>query len=259
MRKKNGICIYGYWHCLILLVMLVLGPGVKWGLDELNPGFRLDIFELAFSDGKNYRVTPLNSQGPSYYLTLKASGQGILKGQWLVDQDVIGLFEVFLPANSIVHLGDSQVPHLPTNDPGLHELTLAFTNYEFSKPIPILRYFVVEGGAILIESPEPGAKVRVPRTGRNSLQLRWQWDNTGKQPPVYQVLVSDVPLHFLNDEHMTDMWKEVGPDSRYTLELPPFRRKRQKWMYWQVRAVRPPGKRLTISEISSFKLVYENK
>jgi hypothetical protein len=255
MRKKG--CIYGYWYRLILLVLLVLGPGpaVITG-SELSPDFELDILELAFTDGKYYRVTPLKSRGPAYFTRMKARGRGTLKGKWLVDDQVIGLFEVFLHANDTVDLRGHRVPRLPTNDLGPHELTLAFSNYEFPKPIPIIRYFVAAGGAILIQAPEPGSKVPVPPTDRPPLQLQWDWDDTGKRKqPVYQVLISETPLRFLTEDQMADMWKEVGRTNQYTLDLSPFRVKRKKWIYWQVRALKPSGDPLTISEISSFKLV----
>jgi hypothetical protein len=245
-------------RCLLFLLPLVIGslpqaaPGNEW-----SRGFRLEILELAFTNGKSYRVVPSKSPGPAYYATLKASGQGVLKGKWLVDDQIIGLFEVFLQDGAVVDLGGKRVPRLPMDDTGPHELTIAFTNYDFPKSIPIIRYYVVEGGAILIRSPEPGSAVRVSKTGQTPLQLQWEWDNAGrKKTPVYQVLVSETPLQFLTGEKMADMWKTVGPQNTYTLDAPPYRRKKKKWLYWQVRALAPSGQPVTFSEFSSFKLLY---
>lgn len=241
---------------MIVLLQLIFCPGEHTVFGRSDPGFKLDILELAFDEGESYRVTAQNSRGPAYYLRMTATGRKVLKGMWLVDEQTIGLFEVLLHAGNTVDLRGRRVPRLPTGDLGLHELTVAFTNYEFSRPLPVLRYYVVEGGAIIIQYPETGDKVRVSKDSGQSLQLQWQWDNAGKKKrPVYQVMVTETPPQFLTPGQIAEMWTQVGPENRYTLDLSPFRFKRKKWIYWQVRALKPSGELLSISEISSFKLV----
>jgi hypothetical protein len=252
MRKRGGVFVYGC--CLIFLV-----GAVVISAEELSPNFRLDFLEIGFSDGKHYHVIPLNTPGPSYYVKMKARGQGLLKGKWILDRKVIGFFEVLLRRNRIVHLRGSRVPRLPVTALGTHKLTIAFTNYSFPGSIPFIRYFVVEGKGILILNPGPGTTIPVSKTGQGSLQLQWKWDYADKQKAGYQVLISKVPLRFLSEDQMEPMWKEVGSQNHYNLDLSTLRGKRKRWIYWQVRALNPSGDLLTISEISSFKLVPVSK
>jgi hypothetical protein len=70
-------------------------------------------------------------------------------------------------------------------------------------------------------------------------------------------MVSKIPIQFLTDEQISSKWKDVGKQNQYHLDLSSFQDKIKKgiWVYWQVRALTPGGDLLTVSEISSFKLV----
>jgi PKD repeat protein len=221
---------------------------------ELSPDFQVNFLELAFQDGKYYQVAPLKNAPPTYYVKMNAMGRGILRGKWVLDQQTIGLFQVLLHQGKIVELRGSRVATLPVKDLGNHDLTIEFSNYNFSQRIPIIRYFVTETDALRLEFPESGGKVTLPPQGAIELQwkgadpyLRKKWDYT------YQIMVSDIPLQFLSDERM--VWSDAGKEDRYSLDLSPYRDKSDQWLYWQVRAIKPNGDVLTVSEISSFKLV----
>lgn len=224
-------------------------------VDELSPDFQLTYLEITFTNGKYYQVAPLKNAPPSYYVRMKANGRGILRGKWILDQRPIGLFQVLLHQNKIVDLKGSEVMPLPMKDLGIHNLTIDFTNYNFQKQIPMIRYFVTEIDAIMIEYPQPGAKLAVSH--QSSLLLKWKsvdpYANT-KWAPTYQVLISKTPIQFLSDDQMT--WKDVSKQTQYSLDLSPFRDKDELWLYWRVRALKSNGDPLTISETSSFKLAF---
>jgi PKD repeat protein len=220
-------------------------------VNELTPGFQINLLEIAFTNGKYYQVVSKKSPSPLYFVKMKALGRGILKGKWIVDEQVIGLFEVLLHQNKIVDLRGNRVISLPLMDTGNHYFTIEFSNYTVPQTsmIPILRYFVTESGAIEILSPEPGAKV----TKTKSLPMQWKWTSKFKKKGYsYQLLVSEIPVQFLSENQITTAWKTVGSKNRYHLDVSAFNP--GKWVYWQVRAVGPDAKKvLTMSDISSFK------
>jgi PKD repeat protein len=223
---------------------------------ELSPDFRLTYLEIAFNNGKYYQVAPLKNRPPSYHVKMKAIGRGILRGKWMLDGQPIGLFQVILHQNKVADLRGNRVVSLPVNDLGVHDFTVDFTNYNFQQRAPVIRYFVTEADAVRVVFPELGGKVTEPPG--QSLELKWKFDDpfTGKKyDPAYQILISEVPIQFLADDQM--VWKEAGKKERYSLDLSTFRGKDKSeiWVYWQVRALKSNGDVLTISEISSFKLV----
>jgi len=223
---------------------------------ELSPDFRLTYLEIAFDNGKYYQVAPLRNRPPSYHVKMKASGRGILRGKWMLDGQSIELFQVILHQNKITHLRDRHVVSLPMKDLGVHDFTVEFTNYNFQQPVPVIRYFVTEADAVRVVFPGPGDKVTV--SPGKSLELQWRFDDSligKKYDPSYQILISRVPIQFLTNDQME--WKEVGKKDRYSLDLSTLRGKNKSagWVYWQVRALKSNNDLLTISEVSSFKLV----
>jgi PKD repeat protein len=225
---------------------------------ELSPDFRLTYLEIAFSNGKYYQVAPLKNRPPSYYVKMKITGRGILRGKWMLDGRPIGLFQVVFHQNKVADLRGSRVVSLPMNDLGIHDFTVKFTNYNFQQRVPVIRYFVTEADAIRVVFPEPGGKVTAPLD--KPLELQWKFDDiytVKRYDPTYQILISERPIQFLADDQME--WKEVGKKDRYALDLPTLlgKDKTRIWVYWQVRALKSNGDVLTISEISSFKLLSE--
>ena len=223
---------------------------------ELSPDFQLTYLEIAFENGKYYQAVPLKNIPPSYYVKMKAIGRGILRGKWMLDRQPIGLFQVILQQNKIADLRGSRVVSLPMKDLGSHDFTVEFTNYNFQQRTPIIRYFVMEADAIRVVFPEPGGKVTAPLD--KPLELQWKFDDpftVKKYDPAYQILISEVPIQFLTDNRM--VWKDAGKEDRYPLDLSTLqgKDKNEIWVYWQVRALKSNGDVLTISEISSFKVV----
>jgi PKD repeat protein len=227
-----------------------------FSVKELSPDFRLTYLEIAFNNGKYYQVAPLKNQPPSYHVKMQITGRGILKGKWMLDGQPLGLFQVILHQNKVADLRGNRVVSLPMNDLGVHDFTIEFTNYNFNQRVPVIRYFVTEADVMRVVFPEPGGKVTVPLD--SPLELQWKFDDAftvKKYDPTYQILISEVPIQFLTDEQM--VWKEAGKEDRYPLDLYTLQGKDKNgtWVYWQVRALKSNGDVLTISEISSFKVV----
>ncbi len=227
-------------------------------IDDLSPNFQLMFLEIAFDNGKYYKLTGKDMMPPSYHVKLKARGRGIIKGKWILDGAVIGLFETILKENRTAVLDHSKVVRLPVFDPGIHHFTLDFTNYTSTMRIPFLRYFVTESGEIEITHPLPGEKV----TAQTSLLLKWRlkaWENLkylkqrNEKDLLYEIAISEVPFQFLQDSQI--QWKKVGSKTEYTYTFPQEPTSFNGWVYWQVRQVDRSGTVLTTSDMASFKIV----
>jgi PKD repeat protein len=227
-------------------------------IDDLSPNFQLMLMEIAFDNGKYYKVTGKDMIPPSYYVKLKARGRGIIKGKWILDGAVIGLFETILKESQTAVLDRSSVVRLPVFDPGIHHFTLDFTNYTTSMRIPFIRYFVTEGGEIEITHPLPGEKV----SAHVSLRLKWRlkaWENLNylkqrdEKDLQYEIAISKIPFQFLQDTQI--QWKTVGSKTEYTYPFPQGPTSFNGWVYWQVRQVDRSGTVLTTSDMASFKIV----
>jgi len=227
-------------------------------IDDLTPNFQLMFLEIAFDNGKYYKVTGKDMIPPSYYVKLKARGRGIIKGKWILDGAVIGLFETILKENQTAVLDHNKVVRLPVFEPGIHHFTLDFTNYTSPMRIPFLRYFVTESGEIEITHPLPGEKVMA----QTSLLLKWRlkaWENLkylkqrDEKGLQYEIAITRVPFQFLQDTQI--QWKEVGSKTEYTYSFPQKATSFSGWVYWQVRQVDRSGTVLTTSDMTSFKIV----
>ena len=213
-------------------------------ISELLPDFKVNRIEIAFNNGKYYRVTSRKNMPPGYSVKIKAKGRGIVKGQWLLDGMTIGLFEVLLKENQIKIIKGRNVPQLPVIDLGIHNFTFNFTNYSFDKKIPRIRYFVAESGIIQIKNPLPGVKI----SGQKIIKLKW---SPAKRKVFYEIVVSKIPFQFLKDEQIK--WIKLDQKNEFNFDLSKY--KKNTWLYWMVRAVNENGKVLTTSEFSSFKIL----
>jgi len=210
---------------------------------ETTPGFEVTALEFAFDNGKYYRVIARNSAAPGYQLRIKAKGRAVLSGQFILDSQSIGLFQMVVQEGQAAALPIGQMAALPVLDLGLHELTIRFSNYSFSRRIPVIKYFVSAAGFIEIVSPESESKV--PLAGE--IWLRWA---SGQKKARFEVAVSDTPLQFLNDRQIA--WLPAGADSSFRFDPTPYQP--GDWIYWQVRALDESRQVLTVSEIYSFRL-----
>jgi hypothetical protein len=211
---------------------------------EILPDFDITTLELAFDNGKYYRVIPKNSAAPGYQLRIKARGRGILRGNLQLDDQTLGLFQVILYENQTGSLERGQMVSLPVLDQGLHRLTVKFSNFSFSKPIPVIKYFISLGGAIQLRNPLPDSKVaRVP-------EIRLQWESK-KKNASFEIAISEIPFQFLTDNQIE--WKTVEKSGEFNLDLSGF--KTGNWVYWQVREVDGSGQAINTSEIAAFKII----
>jgi len=211
---------------------------------EQTDDFRISAIELSFSNGKYYRVVPLNSFHPGYLLKLKMSGRGIVTGTWLFDGKPFGLFTRLMAGKSLITLKGGDVPKLPVAEAGVHSLSFKFTNYDFEGKIPVLRYFVTAAGAIKTVSPLSGSKMARTKV----LRLKWK---KGGRNDRFQIAVSAIPFQLLSEKSIR--WVDTGEDSFYDLDTTPFQS--GEWIYWQIRMLDGTGTVSTVSEISFFKFL----
>jgi PKD repeat protein len=210
---------------------------------DMTPGFEVSALEFTFDNGKYYRVIGRNSPAPGFQLRIKAKGRGVLTGQFVLDNMSVGLFQLVIQENQAAVLPKAQMPALPVIDPGLHELTLKFSNYEFNQRIPFIKYFVTNAGVIQIVSPAIDA--RVP--AREKVSLRWTIE---RKKPLFEIAISAVPFQFLDDKRV--VWLPLGADPVYLFD--PGSYKPGAWIYWQVRLLNEGRQVQTTSEIATFKL-----
>ena len=210
---------------------------------DMTPGFEVETLELTFDNGKYYRVIAKNSPGPGYQMRIKARGRGVLSGQFLVDNMSIGLFQMVIQENRTTDLPRNQMVALPAIDLGLHKLTVKFTNYDFNKRIPFIKYFVSAAGAIQITAPAIDAKV----PAGDKITLRWAIE---VKKPLFEIAVSAMPFQFLDDKQIE--WRPVTGGSSCPFDPGPF--KPGDWIYWQVRLLNENKQVQTTSEIASFRL-----
>ncbi len=210
---------------------------------DMTPGFEIDTLELVFASGKYYRVIAKGSPGPEYRLRVKARGRGVLNGQFVLDNMPMGLFQLLVNENQVAQLPKNQMAALPAMDPGLHELTVKFSNYEFNKKIPILKYFVSLAGAIQIVAPVMDGSVPL----RNEIRLSWAIEH---KKPRFEIAVSAIPFQFMDDRQI--VWQPVAGGTSFAWL--PGASKPGSWVYWQVRLLNENKQVLTTSEIAAFKL-----
>ncbi len=211
---------------------------------EQTEDFRINALELTFSNGKYYRIVPLNSFSPGYQLKLKINGKGIITGKWLFDGKVFGLFTKLLAGRNLITIKASEVPKLPVLETGIHSLSLDFENYNFEGKIPTLRYFVTNSGSIKTISPLSGSKL----TRKDIIKLKWKKKRQGDR---FEIAVSEIPFQLQSDNSIN--WIETGEDTSFDLETAKY--KSGDWIYWQVRIVDATGSVSTVSDILFFKIL----
>lgn len=248
--KRQGIfgAVLGLVGCFCLLVWtgymtLPARSSADMAGSDLTADFQVTDIEIAFTNGKYYRVVPLKSMSPPYRVTVKSRGQGILRGKWLLDDVPAGLFAWVLKDKNLLVVDQSQGIRLPVSDVGMHRFSLEFTNYTPQIKIPFLRYFVTVGGAIDLVFPPVGGKIS------DQMGVELEWAASGKDVR-YDLAVSAVPFQFLRDNQLA--WQDVGEVSHFLLNLSPY--KKGDWIYWQVRQRNVSGEVATTSEISFFKV-----
>ncbi len=220
---------------------------------EHSSNFSIAMLELAFANGKYYHVAKRNQATPDFSLSFKTNGRGIIKGKWLLDDMVIGLFQVVTSPGQIARVERDQRVELPVQRNGPHTFTFQLTNHKTHSRVPILRYFVTDTGEILPIHPEPGKKI----AAQQALRLQWtfkHWDAKTETPMAeegsrfYEIAVSEIPFQFLREDQLK--WRKVGKQKEFQLDTSKF----NSWVYWQVRQKDNAGNIRNISQVASFKV-----
>lgn len=103
--------------------------------------FQISYIQLRFDDGKSYKVVEQNAPLMAF-ADIKYEGSGILQALWLVDGVPFRQVALTLPFAKETVINSGEIPGLPTNFFGLHEVTLKIINPVPDFEVPILRYFV---------------------------------------------------------------------------------------------------------------------
>jgi len=118
---------------IIVLPAEVKGPRAPFSISFIN---------LRFSDGKSYKVVPKDFESLIAYADIKYEGTGILNAQWLVDGKPFKILTKALPYAQQAIIDSGNVPGLPTQIPGIHEVSLKIIQPQTEYSIPVIRYFV---------------------------------------------------------------------------------------------------------------------
>lgn len=112
--------------------------------EEKGPraAFQISFINLRFSDGKSYKVVPKDFEPLIAYADIKYEGTGILNAQWLVDGKPFKLVSKSLPYAKQTIIDSGSIPGLPTQIPGIHEVSLKIIQPQTEYSIPVIRYFV---------------------------------------------------------------------------------------------------------------------
>ncbi|MFO7981700.1 MAG: PKD domain-containing protein [Candidatus Aminicenantes bacterium] len=143
-KKQGTYTVKAYDHCgqdkypksLTLNVLSRTGPAAP---------FQISFIQLRFEDGKSYQQVTKGFQPLLVYADMKYEGTGIFKAQWMVDGQTFQPVSRTLSAVGEETLSLGKKTPLPTQVPGIHEVTLNIIQPQVQYSIPKLRYFVSTG------------------------------------------------------------------------------------------------------------------
>jgi len=120
--------------------------------EEKGPrsAFQIYFLQLRFEDGKAYKVVARNETLVAY-ADIKYEGTGILQGYWLVDGVPFKPISMVLPFARQKVISSGEIPGLPTQFPGRHEVSLRIIHPQTEYIIPVITYFV----SLERKAPEP--------------------------------------------------------------------------------------------------------
>jgi hypothetical protein len=136
--------------------------------------FNVKRVELYF-DNKRAEVT-VQKYFPDLkaYADIRYTGSGLLEGYWEVDGRIVSRVHQILTFGAMTTLKTSDIPALPTFDPGSHIIRFVITNQGVGLPTPALIYFVTneEFRAKMMElgikTPQEGSVIE-----RKSAMFKW--------------------------------------------------------------------------------------
>ncbi len=104
--------------------------------------FSISFIQIRFEDGKSYKVIPKDFAPLISYADIKYEGTGILRAQWIMDGKPFRFITQSLPFARDTIINSGKIPGLPTQIPGIHEVTLRIIEPQVEYAIPVIRYFV---------------------------------------------------------------------------------------------------------------------
>jgi len=217
------------------------------GIDDT---VNLAIAEITFDNGKYYKVVNKNTKDIRAILKMKLQGTGIISGSWLVDGHPYEFFNELAVQGELKEISTRKVPGLPVLEAGLHTVTVQLTR-PAKVPItfPVLKYYVLPY--------ENKVELVTPREGfiakdKEIPEFSWKEAKGGSH---YQVAFSNY-LYPLLDRESTIQWIDLRTQTKFTPSPEIWNKiKRNRWTYWQVRALDSNGNVLAESEIQEIKVV----
>lgn len=216
----------------------------------ISDSLALEIAEITLDNGKYYQVVPRNSKAVRAQLKMKMRGTGIVSGYWIVDGQPSYFFNETAYQGQVKTLPTPEVPGLPTFDPGMHTITLQLTRPALDMAVfPTLRYFVLPyENIIALLGPNDGAVLKEDEAASFS----WERALGGSR---YQIAFSGSLFPLLRAD--ADLaWHECPDQTRYAPDAETWRAiGRDRWTYWQVRAVDSAGAVVAESGIREMKVI----
>lgn len=214
--------------------------------DQVN----LEIAEVRLDNGKYYKIVPKNSKNIRAVLRMKMRGTGIVSGRWIVDGSTFELFSEVTRQGTIKEIYTRTIPGLPTVTQGIHTITVELTRPEdIPVTFPVLKYFVLPYENIIETLTPPDGFVAKEK---EIPEFSWKEPRLASK---YQVAFSNY-LYVLMGESQRISWIDVKTQLKYTPGLETWNRiKRNRWTYWQVRALDTNNNVVAESDIHDIKVV----
>jgi PKD repeat protein len=216
----------------------------------INDQVNLQVAEIVLDNGKHYKIVPKNSRNLRAILRMKMRGTGIVSGYWLVDGHPFEFFDEVANQGEVKEIKTRPVPGLPTIDPGVHTITLQLTRpSEIPVTFPVLKYFVLSHENIIATvTPVEGFVAK-----EKEIPV-FSWE-APKGASKYQIAFVNYLYAFLGENSNVN-WLDVGTDLRYTPGLEVWNNiSRNRWTYWQVRALDTNNNVVAESDIHDIKVV----
>lgn len=198
--------------------------------------------EITFQNGQYYQVVKKGEQVPRIRCRVLAQGQGTIQGSWSINEHVVLTLQLQINGFQDILLSGRQIPLLPTQDSGVHSITLQFNTPLPPPTLPVLRYFVTTEQPLKALEP---LSTQVFILG-DDVPLAW---SSVKGEYQYQLAISQTPFQFLKDNQI--IWMPPMLENRFSLPTKPLI---AGYVYWLIRAVSSTGRVVSASEINSFLL-----
>jgi PKD repeat protein len=214
--------------------------------DQVN----LQIAEIVLDNGKHYKIVPKNSKNIRAVLRMKMRGTGIVSGYWLVDGHPFEFFNEVSNQGEVKEISTRRIPGLPTIDPGIHTITLQLTRpANIPVTFPILKYFVLSHENIIATvTPADGFVAKEKEIPEFS------WEEP-KGASKYQIAFANYLYAFLGEDNAVS-WLDAGTRLKYTPAIETWNNiSRNRWTYWQVRALDTNNNVVAESDIHDIKVV----